>query len=86
MAIRQQKRPDAPHPEVHETDYGAKFIKAGTETPSGEVALIPVVEEPANPEAETPVDAAPVVEEEAKVEEPAKTAPKKGKAGRPKKK
>lgn len=32
MAIREQKRPYAPHPEVHETDYGAKFVKASTET------------------------------------------------------
>jgi len=32
MAIRQEKRHDAPQPEVKDTDYGAKFIKAATET------------------------------------------------------
>ena len=32
MGIRQQVRPDAPHPEVRETDYGAQFVKAATET------------------------------------------------------
>ena len=32
MAIKQEKRVGAPQPEVHETDYGAKFIKAATES------------------------------------------------------
>lgn len=29
----QEVRPDAPHPEVEETEYGAKTVKAATETP-----------------------------------------------------
>ena len=33
MAIRQEKRIDAPMPEVVETDYGAQTVTAATETP-----------------------------------------------------
>lgn len=92
MGIRQQKRPYAPHPEVQSTDYGAKFIKAATETPAGTVALEQVVDEPSvtedAPVSETPIvtEPTPQVEEEVKVEQPAKPAARKGKGGRPKKK
>ena len=87
MGIRQQKRPYAPHPEVQSTDYGAKFIKAATETPAGTVALEQVVDEPSVTE-DAPVvtEPTPQVEEEVKVEQPAKPAARKGKGGRPKKK
>ena len=37
MGIRQQNRPDAPRPEVRETDYGAKYVKAATENEAGNV-------------------------------------------------
>jgi len=33
MAIRQEKRVGAPHPDVQETDYGATFVKAAVESP-----------------------------------------------------
>ena len=33
MAIVQEDRLDAPRPEVEETDYGAQYVKAATETP-----------------------------------------------------
>lgn len=33
MAIIQENRYDAPAPEVKETDYGAKYVKAATESP-----------------------------------------------------
>lgn len=33
MAIIQEKRNDAPRPETRETDYGAQYVTAGTETP-----------------------------------------------------
>jgi len=33
MAILQEKRIDAPRPETRETDYGAQYVTAGTETP-----------------------------------------------------
>ena len=87
MGIRQQKRPYAPHPEVQSTDYGAKFIKAATETPAGTVALEQVVDEPSVTE-DAPVvtEPTPQVEEEVKVEQPEKPAARKGKGGRPKKK
>ena len=32
MGIKQEKRLDAPHVEVKDTDYGAQFVKASTET------------------------------------------------------
>lgn len=32
MGIKQEKRLDAPHVEVKDTDYGAQFVKAATET------------------------------------------------------
>ena len=33
MAVIQENRLDAPRPEVEETDYGAQYVKAATETP-----------------------------------------------------
>ena len=33
MAIVQEDRLDAPRPEVDETEYGAQYVKAATETP-----------------------------------------------------
>lgn len=75
MAIKQEKRPFAPRPQVQDTDYGAQFIKAATETSVNEV-------KDEEPETEEPVAEAPVVEEKPAKAEPAK----KGKAGRPKKK
>ena len=33
MAVIQEDRLDAPRPEVEETDYGAQYVKAATETP-----------------------------------------------------
>ena len=76
MAIRQEKRIDAPMPEVVETDYGAQTVTAATETPiMGEKVedLDPVEEEVS--------DEAPAGETVLK-EKPA--SPKKAK-GRPKK-
>lgn len=35
MGVRQEKRPFAPQPEVHVTDYGAKYVNAATETGNG---------------------------------------------------
>ena len=76
MAIRQEKRIDAPMPEVVETDYGAQTVTASTETP--------IMEE--NVEDLDPV------EEEVKDEAPAgemvlkeKPASQKKAKGRPKK-
>ena len=63
-------------PEVTETDYGAKTVKAATETPieDEKVEDLDSVEEAS--------DEAPVIEEKVVVEKPA--SPKKAK-GRPKK-
>ena len=36
MAVIQEDRLDAPRPEVEETDYGAQYVKAATETPVDE--------------------------------------------------
>lgn len=77
MAIRQQVRPDAPHPEVHETDYGAKFVKASTETKENETVDLTSGKEEA-----TEPDLKPVEAETAATEE----KPRKKKGGRPKKK
>ena len=76
MAIRQEKRIDAPSPEVIETDYGAQTVTASTETPIMEekVEDLDPVEEEVNDEAP--------VEEKVVVEKP--VVPKKVK-GRPKK-
>jgi len=76
MAIRQEKRIDAPMPEVVETDYGAQTVTASTETPIMEekVEDLDPVEEEVNDEAP--------VEEKVVVEKP--VVPKKVK-GRPKK-
>ena len=83
MGIRQQKRPFAPQPQVHSTDYGAQFIKAATETPANGGDVEPVKEE--EPVAETPAVESPAPE--VKNEEPAKPeTQRKGKGGRPKKK
>lgn len=72
MGIRQEKRVDAPRPDVQETDYGAKFIKASTETKiEPTVDLTPEDDK----EDEPAVVEAPVVKE--------KESKKKG--GRPKK-
>lgn len=73
MGIIQQKRPSAPRPEVRETDYGAQYVTAATESSNDDAPKTeePVVEEPA-------VAEAPVVEDK-----PAKPEKKKGR--RPKK-
>lgn len=62
MAIVQENRYDAPHPEIEETDYGAQYVKAATETPIEEPI---VIDEP-----ETPVDG---VGDAAPSEEPVET-------------
>ena len=72
MAIRQELRKDAPKMEVQETDYGAKYVKAATETKIEDVTDM----------TETPPAAEPAVEE-APVEAPKVAEKKKG--GRPKK-
>ena len=73
MGIIQQKRPFAPRPEVRETEYGAQYVKAATESSNDDAPKTeePVIEESA-------VAEAPVVEDM-----PAKPERKKG--GRPKK-
>lgn len=76
MAIRQEKRIDAPMPEVVETDYGAQTVKASTETPIMEEKV-----EDLDPVEEEVKDEAPA-EEMVLKEKPA--SPKKAK-GRPKK-
>ena len=84
MAIKQEKRVGAPQPEVHETDYGAKFIKAATESEkepdvpemsSDETQEVPVTVADVQPEPEPQ----PVA-----IKEKALVPPKK--KGRPKKK
>lgn len=37
MGIVQEKRFNAPHPEVKDTEYGARYVKAATETPVSEI-------------------------------------------------
>lgn len=69
MGIIQEKRVGAPQPEVHETDYGATFVKAATEK-----SIEPEVEIGEKEEAPEP---SPVVENT--------PAPAKKKGGRPKK-
>lgn len=73
MGIIQQKRPFAPRPEVRETDYGAQYVKAATESSNDDAPRTgePVIKESA-------VAEAPVVEDK-----PSKPERKKG--GRPKK-
>lgn len=80
MGIRQQKRPFAPQPEVRETDYGAKFVNAVTET-KDEPEVVKL-EEQVKKEDEQVVETEPV--EEVKNEEQPVEKPKK-KGGRPKK-
>lgn len=75
MAIRQEKRIDAPSPEVIETGYGAQTVTASTETPIMDEKV-----EDLDPKEEVK-DEAPV-EEKVMVEKP--VVPKKAK-GRPKK-
>ena len=70
MAIVQQKRPDAPHVEVRETDYGAQYVNASSETP---------VEPAVSSESEETAETAAVADEKT-----AKPSAKK-KGGRPKK-
>ena len=75
MGVYQEVRMDAPRPEVEETEYGAKTVKAATETP---IVDENVLSESTEEEKE---EAAPVVEPE-----PEKPAQKeKKKSGRPKK-
>lgn len=69
------KRDDFAQPEVKTTDYGAKYIKASTETTVQEQPAV----EPEAP-AEEP---APVVEPEKSLKD---AGERKGKGGRPKKK
>ena len=74
MAVIQEDRLDAPRPEVEETDYGAQYVKAATETPVVE----PVKEEtPEDESVEQTSEEAP--EEAVEVKRPAKK-------GRPRKK
>ena len=40
MAIVQENRFDAPQPEVSETEYGAQYVKAATETPVPEAPQV----------------------------------------------
>lgn len=75
MAIHQEKRIDAPSPEVIETDYGAQTVKAATESPIVEQQVADL-----DPKEEVN-DEAPV-EEKVVVKKP--VVPKKAK-GRPKK-
>lgn len=89
MGFRQMNRFGAPEPEVRETDYGATYVKAATETPAEKVEVLD------NDEAEAPVvesqavvtEEKPVVAEECELG--TEKAPRKGdakkKAGRPKK-
>lgn len=75
MAIIQENRFNAPHPEVTESEYGVQYVKAATETP---VAGEPEEEKP---EAEATVETGGVVEEK-----PAETpVAVKKKTGRPRK-
>lgn len=37
MGIIQENRLNAPQPEVKDTDYGARYVKAATETPVSEI-------------------------------------------------
>ena len=77
MAIKQEKRVGAPQPEVHETDYGAKFIKAATE--SEKEPDVPEMSSEETQEVAVPVaDVQPVA-----IKEKALVPPKK--KGRPKK-
>lgn len=72
MAIMQEDRFDAPQPEVKDTEYGARYVTAATETPVAEE----VVENVETAGAEVPAESV----------EPAEkpTEPKK-KGGRPRK-
>lgn len=79
MAIRQEKRVDAPHPEVQDTDYGAQFVKAATETKE-EPEVVTLEQQRAE---ERDVEA--LVEATAPVEKKEVKSPAKKKGGRPKK-
>lgn len=86
MGIIQENRLNAPQPEVKDTDYGARYVKAATETPVSEIP--PAKEEEVKFE---PVPAAKdgdtVTEELSKTEETSEIKPEKPKkkGGRPKK-
>lgn len=58
MAIIQENRAGAPQPEVTETDYGAKTVRAAVEVPVEPAVQESVVEE--TPAEETPVVKRPV--------------------------
>ena len=46
MGFKQENRFNAPQPEIHDTDYGARYVKAGTETPVGVATPIKEEEKP----------------------------------------
>ena len=83
MAIKQEKRVGASQPEVHETDYGAKFIKAATESekePDGPEMSSEETQEVAVPVADVQPEPEP---QPVAIKEKALVPPKK--KGRPKK-
>lgn len=81
MGVIQEKRLDAPMPQVDDTEYGAQYVEAATEKP---VEAIPAAEE-VNDEAAVSTEAEHPVRESA-VEEMHVEAPKeKKKGGRPRK-
>lgn len=47
MGFTQENRFNAPQPEIHDTDYGARYVKAGTETPAGVATSVKEEEKPA---------------------------------------
>lgn len=73
MGIIQENRVNAPKPKVQDTDYGAQYVTAGTETP---VQAEPVSKDDA-PEAVKPEQAPAEVKESA--DEQPKKAVRKGK-------
>ena len=94
MGIRQQKRPDAPRPEVRKTDYGASFIKAATEKPlEHEVVTLEEQKEreaaadtaEADGDAHAPAQETSVEEKEVSPNESKPAVKPKKKGGRPKK-
>ena len=81
MAIKQEKRVGAPQPEVHETDYGAKFIKAATE--SEKEPDVPEMSSDETQEVAVPVADVQPEPQPVAIKEKALVSPKK--KGRPKK-
>jgi len=55
MGIIQENRLNAPQPEVKDTDYGARYVKAATETPISEI--------PPAKEGETKVEPVPLAKD-----------------------